>query len=257
LAAARALEAGADLLLLNNGYHLPRATIVHLAAKIRSGAIPMERLDQAVRRVLLAKEHFGMWHPEAAGQDAATALCAAPGHQALVKKMSANAVTVIRDATALLPLRVGESTLVVAPPAAYKFAVAIGGVESRISDQPTESEFRAVRSAIKENPNRTVIVLLAGAALFQEQRRLAQEIVGVRAPVIIVALRHPYDLLPFVSGSGQRQSPTLIATYGASPDTLAALAAILRGDKKPAGRLPVELSKFIPLGTGLTDFSKN
>ncbi len=60
VAAVAALQAGADMLLFNCGHamnHQAHAAIVDAAQR---GEIPMARLDEAVRRVLIAKERFGV-----------------------------------------------------------------------------------------------------------------------------------------------------------------------------------------------------
>ncbi len=47
-----------------------------------------------------------------------------------------------------------------------------------------------------------------------------------------------------------------MATYGVNPATLEGLVAILRGERKPAGHLPVELPGLYPLGAGLEGFTR-
>ena len=71
-------------------------------------------------------------------------------------------------------------------------------------------------------------------------------LVKTGAPVIVVALREPYDLLAMPAG------PTLLATYGSPPPSLRALNAVLRGETSTTGRLPVELPGLFPIGSGLT-----
>ncbi|MBI3941696.1 MAG: beta-N-acetylhexosaminidase [Chloroflexi bacterium] len=63
IAAATALAAGADLLLFNCGHALNYQAHIALQEGVRFGEIPKARLDEAVRRVLRAKEQFGIWHP--------------------------------------------------------------------------------------------------------------------------------------------------------------------------------------------------
>lgn len=63
-----------------------------------------------------------------------------------------------------------------------------------------------------------------------------------------LAVRGPYDLMAFPAAT------TCLASYGANPPALAALAAVLRGERKPGGRLPVDLPGLYPAGAGLADF---
>jgi len=68
------------------------------------------------------------------------------------------------------------------------------------------------------------------------------------APIVLVALRDPYDLLAFPN------APTMLATYGAPPPTLAALGQLLTGKVSPQGRLPVELPGLFALDAGIKGF---
>ena len=58
LAAVSALKAGADMLFFNCGHTLNYAAHSALVEGVRRGEIPMERLDEAVSRILLTKERF-------------------------------------------------------------------------------------------------------------------------------------------------------------------------------------------------------
>ncbi len=60
LAAVTALKAGADMLLFNCGHALNHQAHAALVDAVRRGEIPAARLDDAVRRVLIAKERFGV-----------------------------------------------------------------------------------------------------------------------------------------------------------------------------------------------------
>ncbi len=60
LAAAMALEAGADMLLFNRDHDMHRQAYTTVLDWVRRGEIPMARLDEAVLRVLRTKEQFGV-----------------------------------------------------------------------------------------------------------------------------------------------------------------------------------------------------
>lgn len=255
-AAARALQAGADLLLFNSGYKLHQDAIAQIAADVRAGTIPVARLDQAVRRVLLAKEHFGLLAPASADVAKAAEICASPAHRALTARLSANSITLLRDGAARLPLAQASAPVVIAAPAAAKLAELVGGVEVRTADNPTEREITAALAAVRAHPGATVLVTLAGANTSRRQTELAQKIIATGAPVVLIALREPYDLMPLAGAADTATAPTLVATYGANPETWPALVAVLRGNAKPAGHLPVELPGLFPLGAGLDDFVK-
>ncbi len=256
-AAARALQAGADLLLFNSGYKLHQAAIDQIVADVHTGIIPIARLDQAVRRVLLAKERYGLLQSAPADPTKAAEICASPAHRNLAAKLAAESISLLRDPAAVLPLAKGAKPVVIAVPAAAKLAELIGGIEVRVGDNPAERDITAALAAVRAHPGATVIVTLAGANASRRQTELAQKVIAAGSPVVLVALREPYDLLALAGERGARAAPTLVATYGSNPpSTLPALAAVLRGDAKPTGHLPVELPGLLPLGAGLVDFAK-
>jgi beta-N-acetylhexosaminidase len=63
VAATTALQAGADMLLFNCGHALNYQAHAAIVDAVRRGEIPAARLDEAVRRVLIAKERFGILNP--------------------------------------------------------------------------------------------------------------------------------------------------------------------------------------------------
>ena len=60
LAAVTALKAGADMLFFNCGHTLNYGAHAALVEGVGRGEIPMARLDEAISRILLAKERFGI-----------------------------------------------------------------------------------------------------------------------------------------------------------------------------------------------------
>ncbi len=252
-AASRALQSGADLLLFNAGYDLHKAAIQQIAADVRSGAIPQARLDDAVRRVLQAKARFGLLKPAPVDVDAASRIAGSAANKALARETAAKAITLLRDDAARLPLAANQTPIVVSVAAAAGLSEALKGVEVRIKDIPVEADTAAVLKAVQAHAGAPVIVTLSGARPNSAQSALARKVIERGAPVILVAIREPYDLLTVPTPAGAK-GPTLVATYGINPATLEALAAMLRGAAKPAGHLPVDLPGLFPLGAGLDDF---
>jgi len=78
------------------------------------------------------------------------------------------------------------------------------------------------------------------------QRALVKALVATGKPVIVVAVRDPYDLtvVPEVS--------TYLATYGYAAVSMESLAKVLLGTAPPRGKLPVEIPGLYPYGHGLT-----
>src|SRR5258707_14925301 len=124
----------------------------------------------------------------------------------------------------------------------------MGQTPITLSVQPSTAEIRNVVGMAR--PGRPCIVGVADVAHNPAQSDLVNALLETGAPVVLVAVRDPYDLLSFTA------APTLLATYGSPAPTLRALAAVLNGQAKPGGHLPVDLPGLFPLGAGLGDFEK-
>ena len=252
-AAAEALKAGADLLLFNRDHRIHQAAFDRILADVRAGVISLTRLEEVVRRSLRAKERFHLLHPAPVDPAVAGTVCGSSAHQAVAAEIAAGSVTLLQDEAGLLPLRADQKPLVIAVPSAAGLASALQGVEVRVSEAAPAAEVSAAVKAIQAHPGATVVLTLAGAVTNRNQTALAKAVIGTGAPVIVVALHEPYDLLGLATGAG---GPALLATYGVNAPTLQALAAVLRGTRKPAGHLPVDLPGLLPLGAGLENFTR-
>ena len=246
IAAATSLKAGADMLLISHGFEIHRQAHAMVVDWVRRGEIPEARLDQAVGRVLAAKQRLGLL-PAERGQPSVVsdqlAVIGGTEHKALSRQVAAQAVTLLRDDAQLIPLPPDARPMVVEPPAAAGFGKALGiGLVFTVGANPTAAEIQTVVGSARDG--RTVIVATADVAQNRGQARLVEALMDGKIPTIVIATRSPYDLLAFP------QAPTYLAIYGANPPMLDALAAVLHGQAKPVGKLPVELSGLYGIGAG-------
>lgn len=98
-AARRAILAGVDMDMMSGLYDK------HLADLVRAGAVPQARIDDAVRRVLRVKMHMGLF--EEAPYDPATAAAqmATPQARADSLAVAREAVVLLRNEGAVLPVK--------------------------------------------------------------------------------------------------------------------------------------------------------
>ncbi len=252
VAAATALAAGADMLVFNHGHELHRQAQALILDRLEDRQLPAARLDVAVRRVLFAKSRFGLLGDERQGagdRGQETGVRGPVGtaeHKALARQIAAQAITLLRDDARLLPLAADARLLVIEPPAAAGLGKALAATTLAIEANPTAAEILTAAGIAADG--RTVVVATADVRQNAGQAQLVQALLAAQAPVIVVAVSGPYDLMAFPA------APTYLASYGAVPPLLEALAAVLRGRVKPGGRLPVELPGLYPIGTGLADF---
>ena len=236
VAAATALQAGADLLLFNRDHTLHRAAFREIQTWVQDGRIPETRLNEAVRRVLQAKARFGLLLPEPVDVAAADAACGTPETKALSRAVVNQSITLVRTGSpAALPLAPGSKLLVVETPAANGLGRELDVPFIVVDEQPTRAQRQSALSMARDG--RGVIVAVADASRFPEQVKLVEAFVKTSSPVIVVAIRTPYDL------AAMPEQATLLATYGLNPPTLEALLNVLWGETLPQGHLPVTLTK--------------
>ncbi len=233
LAAAIALQAGADLLLFNRDHTLHRAAHGLIVAWVREGRIPENRLDAAVTRVLEAKARFGLLAPAPVDVESAATRVGTAEHRSLARTVAAQGITVVR-AGGLLPLREGAPLLVIETPAAAGLGRALGATFIEIPNAPTAKDIQLAQGMARDG--RPVLVATTDVAHNPAQAPLVAALLEAQAPVIVVAMRSPYDLMAFPN------APAAIAAYGANPPTLEALIQVLRGAVQAQGRLPVDFS---------------
>lgn len=249
--AVRAVEAGADLLLLSHSFERQVAAVDAMVAAVVNGRLSETRVDESVRRILAAKRLF--IHPSA-GQlgEEWGALCAA--HARLEAEVCAAAITLVCDG-GFLPLAPGSPVTAVWPrvsprartsdpeeicPLGAALARHSAGVRTvQFSPQPDAAELaRVVEAVAAGTPAGQVLVIGTATARPEEseaQGRLVRTLLALGHPTVVVALRNPQDLgnLP--------GTPAALASYSYHPAAVAALAGVLFGERSASGVLPVSL----------------
>jgi len=104
--------------------------------------------------------------------------------------------------------------------------------------------------------NELVVVTTSQAwnnALVPKQKDLVNALLQTGRPLIVVAVREPYDIACFTA------EPTYLAIYGFNPVSLRALVRVLFGEVNPSGKLPVTIPAaddpgrvLFPYGFGLS-----
>jgi beta-N-acetylhexosaminidase len=198
-AAVRALNAGNDLLLMPPDITAARDGIV---AALRSGSLKRERLVEAVTRILTLKART------AAATRPDLSVVGSPAHEQAVAALDAASVTVLKGACSG-PLLTGPVTV-------------------------TAAEGREVArvTLVKALQAAGVPVQAAGGKIIHLVGYGDRPLDLAPAAAVTVMMDTPYLL-------ASAKSPTLIATYSSSRLSLTALAAVLAGKAKPAGRSPV------------------
>jgi beta-N-acetylhexosaminidase len=252
-AAVRALEAGADLLLMPAD---PRAAIAGVAAAVLSGRLPQARLDASVRKLLEAKLRLNLHRQRFVSLEAIPDELNSPEDQELAAQAAQRAVAAVRNGNGLLPLKDPENACVfVLPPArsstlgeAFAAALQQMSPQTRVRTLTPELAPSEIEDAARMASScGTVVAAYAaynaayagGAALAGDYPALIARLMETGAPLALAALGNPYPL---------RHFPALPALATFSTVTLSeeAAARALLGRAPMSGRLPVSLPPPAP-----------
>jgi beta-N-acetylhexosaminidase len=207
-AAVRAIEAGNDQVLFSPDTD---AAIKAVLEAVRNGRISAARIEASLTRVLSAKT---LWSA------AARPPLSNPSH-ATPDSLAERAITPVRDAQSLLPLR--------------------GRVAIRIfSEDPLDIAAGALEGSCALGEADVIVLLLgtrprSGAgkiAVAEEAKRIATE---AAQRTVVVSFGSPYVLRELGDVS------TFVCAWGPQPALQRAAARALRGEIAMAGRMPVSL----------------
>ncbi|MBU4199432.1 MAG: hypothetical protein KKG09_01520 [Verrucomicrobia bacterium] len=112
-ACAKALEAGADLVLLKAENHLVEDAFAEIRKAIEAGRITEEALNDKLRRVLTVKYDYGLFGPDSIAPENLVQARQASRADALVELAALRTVLVARDRRRTLPLSPQDRILVI------------------------------------------------------------------------------------------------------------------------------------------------
>ncbi len=242
-AAVRAIAAGADMVIVIWRRDRKEAARDAILAALRSGELPMERVDDAVARILAIKMRRGLFGEPKSPRLKAAGLASVgnPHHRRVARRIARRAITVVHDRAERLPLTPESCPRVVALSALEEFlqefrAVRPGLVELHLPVRPDEQT--AARVAAAASRWRRAGTRFVVSVSNEEQAALAATLVTRLPPgsVIGVTLASPY-LLDDVEGLGAH-----LCAFGWRPESVRAVVRVLAGLDAPVGRSPVALS---------------
>ncbi len=253
--AVRALLAGADVLLMPPEPLVARQAVIDA---VNSGRIPMERLDDAVRRILEAKHKVGLF--SGGGQTAVhwQGQMRTPRSEQIADEIAQHGIVLVRDRDgALARLREGgEPTLRVtlvdkADGSDSALGVSWSGESIRLTDQSTGEE---VAAAIDRIAKAKQVIL----SLFVKVRELSGGIgLPSKLDPVMQSLRADQDVTVVSFGSPYviRNLPKADAFVAAFATTKRVQEAVSKALKIGGfhGRLPVAVPGVAPAGFGLSD----
>jgi beta-N-acetylhexosaminidase len=258
-ASVRALEAGADVLLMPSD---PKAAIDAVEEAVKSGRITKKRIDDSVTRILMAKAHEGLAKSKLVDTKSLSKVVNTPASNAVAQKIADRSVTLVRNDSDIVPLKSSPSTVfytMIEGPSSIEGQAFSAEVRTRwpqatiIQTDSTMSQ-AAIDAAFEQGAGAGQYVIAAfasvsayrgTAALGGKLPGLVQHLTATKTPVVFVALGNPYLL---------RNFPDIAAympMYSTVPPSEVAAVKALFGEIGVAGKLPVSIPGYARLGDGL------
>lgn len=232
-AIGQAVNAGVDMLMVSVEW---RACLGHLGRLVADGTIPMARIDDAVRRILLVKERYGLFErprPAARHWSQHGALGSAE-HRAVAREAVRKSLVLLKNDQDILPLAPGHRILVAGRNADNRghqcggFTVAWQGTSGNDFIHGGTSIWEGIRSQV---PGATLSV--DGSAANPADHDVAIVVIGEKPYAEGMGDLRSVDTI----GGGSSGSAKRLAPYGDSlelatlhPEDLATIRAIQAKD---------------------------
>lgn len=234
-AAVMALKAGCDILLYSGMGEVEEAAVRAVHEAVARGELSEERIYASAERIVAAKKRLVRERPSV---DLAA-------HADLARQVSRKAVTLRRDRAGLIPLPVGNVTVIEVTRRAItqvEEQLQETGLRAQLADflpaaqhlaAPANPDALTVEQVLRAARGDVAVVVTQDAWRHGGQQDLLRRLVA-RYPqrIIHVAGRLPYDvdLVPEV--------PTALCIYDTVTPSIRALLEVLTGRIEPTGNLP-------------------
>lgn len=254
-----AFEAGADMLLQPAD---PAVAIDAMERAVRSGRISEARLNQSVRRILILKEHLGLFRRRTVPLDSVPAVVGRAEFLAVAREVAAHSIVLARDSGgAVDSLRAAPRSLTLvaygdetSPTAGAALAAELRlrghrVTTVRLTPASGPATYDSVRTALSASPAAIFAVSIRASAargtigMPATLAALIDSSAVVRATTL-VSLGSPYLIM---------QTPhvgSYLLGWASNPLSEQAAARALSGDAI-TGRLPVRIPPDQPVGAGL------
>ncbi len=259
-AGVRAFLAGTDILEKPADVD---AMLRGLTAAVKSGRIPMQKLDDSVARQIAWKHELGLFKERMTPIDQIDRLVSGRDTITLTDEVATNAITLVRNDASLIPLEKNGRVALLGISNGFdgsvmnSFAGSLRAAGVRIApaylqENSTAEQIAAARKTVGEAD--TVIVGLYGrvrsgaknsVGIPDNGTAILKELLASNKKVIGVSFGNPYVLGAFP------EMKTYLVAYGDMPSLQRAAARAILGTQAITGRLPISLPGLHPRGTGI------
>lgn len=251
-AVVMAVNAGADVIIADDA----PSTYEALWQALQNGKLSIERVKEAAKRVLEAKEWCGLHRERFVDEAKVEEIVGCNEHKEVARLVAENSVTLLSSKNALPLQRQTKLFAVVAETRRWtgeKLSDELAEILRKtfpnatfnfVSSEPKVEEVEVIVKRLAETEcNAALLCIFPRAEAYQPESARAgsgmlalAEQMSSRLPLIVVSFGSPYPLAKFPTAKA------LICAYSDCPDSLYAGTKALTGELEAKGKLPVTLS---------------
>jgi beta-N-acetylhexosaminidase len=265
-AAVRALEAGADVILMPASVG---GAIEGIVEAVQEGRISEERLDHSVLRVLSTKEELGLNEERMVSLDRIPSSVGIPEHLGIAERVAQESITLLQNKRGLLPLAGTRTARVMSVSYRRRSDVLAGRYFNRVlrdtyprlvtAEIDPDTDDR-IYDALKRRAGEQALVVVGtyvtsvnvsgSFTLPEELVDFIEHLERIRVPHVVVSFGNPYLIMDFPDVQSY-----MLAWSGSQASQEAAARAML-GHAAIAGRAPTRIPPLFEIGDGLQIPSK-
>lgn len=235
-----ALKAGVDMLLMPPNMDLGYNSVLNA---VRDGELSMKRIDQSVYRVLRLKDERDLFENPYVDVGKVSDVVGTPAHLAAAQEITDHSVTLVKNDGTLPLMKASGRHVLVAGYGVHTMAQLAAdlnqrGVTADVSPTgaaPSQADIDAAVAKAGTHDLTVVTTYTAWSEANKSQQTLVKSLVAIGKPVVVVAVRDPYDIAHFT------EAHNYLATYGYADVSLESLTRVLFGEVNPSGKLPVTI----------------
>ncbi len=261
LAAVRAVQAGADVVLLPTNV---AAAVNEIERAFEMGLIPAEHIDASVTRILRAKSSLGLPRKRTVPIDRLEECVASPENEAFAQKIADYSMTTVKNDDSLLPVNPVENPKIFSLVLDSGLATDPGDIfqsemrkvypslltewaNQRVSEDQIDGILKIAR-------NSDLIVCATFARVVsgrniisipERQQEIIEKLLKTKKPFVWIAFGNPYVLERFPKVG------TYMCTFSYSDVSQRAAVKAISGAIPITGKMPVSIPRYAAVGDGL------
>lgn len=239
-AAAAAVRAGADIILLGKGDF--NAALNEIVLQVERGTIPISRIISAYEKIMAAKERAGLLKKEQETTD----VDADRAYMEITNRISNQAITLLKDRKRVIPIPLKSKVAIIifAPQRfannaiqLYKEFLSSGYdvTQYYYGIGVKDKERKAIMDAARQADTLIIGSFQWAAAQNASQKDMIKQLLKTGKPSVVLSLMSPYDMLNYP------EADCAMVLYGMTAPAMSAAGKALTGVIEPKGRLPILL----------------